>query len=164
MRASLLSAVFALAVTAVAAPDASAQGLGYGIVGPAGYSGWFGSSTSMLGHVAGGGELLIGGVAGGSGEFGLLGGSGGVLVVTSANAVVHVVPSRRDQPLSPFITGGFTHMSSGEGAFDGWNVGAGADVWTRDRVGLRLEFRDHVRPDSRGAVQYWSIRAGIAFR
>jgi hypothetical protein len=163
MRVSLLSAVFALAVTLAAASGAQAQGLGYGIGGMAGYTGWFGSS-SMLGHVAGGGELLVGGVAGGGAEFGLLGGSGGVLVVTSANAVVHVVPSRRDQPVSPFLTGGFTHMSSGEGAFDGWNVGAGADVWTRDRVGLRLEFRDHVRPDSRGAVQYWSIRAGIAFR
>src|SRR5687767_7502816 len=40
---------------------ASAQGLGYGIVGPAGNSGSFGSVAV---HAAGGGELLINGRAG----------------------------------------------------------------------------------------------------
>jgi hypothetical protein len=65
---------------------------------------------------------------------------------------------------SPFFTGGYTHMGSGEASFDAWNVGVGFDLWTSDRFGFRVEFRDHVRPDFRGTVQYWTVRAGVCFR
>ena len=52
--------------------------------------------------------------------------------------------------------------------FQDWRV-IGAQALVTGRVleqggGLRVEFRDHVRPDSRGTVHYWSLRAGIAFR
>ena len=113
------------------------------------------------------GRFLAGGRVGGGGEFGLLASSGGALWVTSANGVFHFVPSVRtpiQNRTSPFVSGGYTRMSSGEGAFDAWNIGAGADVWLKPRVGLRLEFRDHIRPDSRGAVHYWAFRAGVVFR
>ena len=103
----------------------------------------------------------------GIGLSGSLVGTGGGLFVTSVNAVLHVpqgASSAGGSRLSPYVSGGYTRMSSGEGAFDGWNVGAGTDVWLRSRVGMRVEVRDHVRPDSRGAVHYWAIRAGVAFR
>ncbi len=41
-----------------------AQVLGYALAGPTGYSGFFGSSTSLSVHAAGGVEALIGGRVG----------------------------------------------------------------------------------------------------
>jgi len=115
-------------------------------------------------HAAGGGEALVNGRAGVGGEFGVFANSSSALLVFSVNGVLHVSPSTASRGLSPFVTGGYTHMGSGEGSFGAWNVGGGIDLWTKDRVGLRVEFRDHVRPDFRGAVQYWTIRAGVVFR
>jgi hypothetical protein len=89
------------------------------------------------------------------------------LWVTSANGIFHFAPTVATavrSRVSPFVTGGYTRMASGEGAFNAWNVGAGADVWLKPRAGLRLEFRDHLRPDRRGDVQYWAFRAGVVFR
>ena len=153
----VLFLVWAIAVAGVR--TTRAEGLGYAIVGPAGYSGFFGSSASSV-HAAGGGEALVDGRAGVGGEFGVF----NSLSVFSVNGVLHVSPSPPNRGLSPFVTGGYTHMGNGEGAFDAWNVAAGMDLWTKNRLGVRVEFRDHVRPDSRGAVQYWAIRAGVVFR
>jgi hypothetical protein len=33
-----------------------------------------------------------------------------------------------------------------------------------ERRAPSFEFRDHVRPDHRGTVHYWSVRAGFVFR
>jgi hypothetical protein len=76
--------------------------------------------------------------------------------------VVHLLPATRR--VSPFITGGYTRMSNADGGFRAWNAGAGVDLWAKDRVGARLEFRDHVRDDPRGTVQYWTLRGGVVFR
>jgi hypothetical protein len=163
---AIVSTMVALAAVITASRPADAQALGYGIAGPAGYSGFFGSALDSV-HAAGGGEVLAGGRLGGGGEFGLLANSNGGLFVASANAVFHFVPSQPTpvrSRLSPYVSGGYTRMFSGEGAFNGWNAGIGTDIWLKPRVGLRAEFRDHVRPDSRGGVHYWSIRAGVAFR
>lgn len=152
-----------LAIALVGVRTVEAQGLGYGIAGPAGFSGFFGSSASSI-HAAGGGEALVDGRAGIGGEFGVLANSSSTLFVFSVNGVLHFSTNPAMRRLSPFVTGGYTHMGSGEGSFGAWNVGAGVDLWAKDRVGIRMEFRDHVRPDSRGAVQYWTIRAGVVFR
>lgn len=162
MRVSIRCALVALVVCA-AARSAGAQALGYGIAGPAGYSGFFSSNAGLV-HAAGGGELLAGGRLGGGGELGLLAGSGGALWVASANGVYHGYRITDDRKVQPFLTGGYTRMSSGEGSFNAWNVGGGVDVWLKERVGLRVEYRDHIRPDDRGAVHYWTIRAGVVFR
>ncbi len=165
-RVGIVSTIVALAGVIASSRPAEAQALGYGIAGPAGYSGFFGGSSQAV-HVAGGGEILAGGRVGGGGEFGLLANPNGGLFITSANAVFHFVPSQPTpvrSRLSPYVSGGYTRMSSGEGAFNGWNAGIGTDIWLKPRVGLRVEFRDHVRPDSRGGVHYWAVRAGVAFR
>jgi hypothetical protein len=161
MRAGLVFLVVA-AVLAGTRP-ADAQVLGYVIGGPAGLHGFFGSRADA-GHAAAGAELLGDGRAGIGGEFGILASGGGGLFVYSVNGVLHLLPSRRRRGPSPFVTGGYTRMSSGEGSFDAWNAGAGVNAWFSARIGARLEFRDHVRPDSRGAVHYWSLRAGIVVR
>lgn len=142
--------------------EAPAQGLAYGIAGPAGVSGFFGSPGTAL-HAAGGGEALAAGRVGGAAELGILANASSALLVFSANGVVHLRDARRSRH-SPFVSGGYTRMSSGEGSFDAWNVGVGIDIWSREHLGLRVEFRDHVRPDSRGTVQYWTIRDGVAVR
>ena len=150
-----------MALAAVRTTDA--QSLAYGIAGPAGFSGFFGSSASAV-HAAGGGEVLVDGRAGIGAELGVLANSGSVLLVFSANGVFHVSTNQVMRRLSPFVTGGYTSMRNGDGSFGAWNVGAGADLWPKDRVGIRVEFRDHVRPDSRGAIQYWAVRGGVVFR
>jgi hypothetical protein len=165
-RTAIVSTL-AMIAGAITPRPAGAQALGYGIAGPAGYVGSFGNSSSPALHAAGGVDLLAGGRVGGAGEFGMLASPYSALWVTSANGVVHFVPSVRTPVrtrTSPFVSGGYTRMSSGEGAFDAWNIGGGADVWLKPRVGLRLEFRDHIRPDSRGDVHYWAFRAGVVFR
>jgi hypothetical protein len=164
-----LSTMAVLAGTMALAEPAAAQvtGLGYGIAGPAGYSGFFGSS-SMNVHAAGGGEVLAGGRVGASGEFGILVGPSSGLFVTSANGVFHFAPSSGvrgpDQRVSPFVSGGYTRLSSGEGSVNGFNAGAGADIWVKPHLGVRAEVRDHIRPDSRGGVHYWAVRVGVVFR
>ena len=152
-----LSLAFVLTVANVF--DARGQGLGYAVAGPAGVSGFFSSSASSV-HAAGGGEALVAGLVGVGAEVGALANSSNVLLVVSANGVAHLTRSR----FSPFVTAGYTRMQSGEGGFNAWNAGVGADYWAGDRVGIRVDFRDHVRPDSRGTVQYWTFRGGVVFR
>jgi hypothetical protein len=140
-----------------------AQGMAYGVAGPAGVSGFFRSSLDGL-HAAAGGELLVAGRAGVAGELGVVANESSALLVFSTNGVFHVQPLSAPRGPALFVTGGYTRMSSGEGSFNAWNVGAGIDVWMRDHLGLRIEVRDHARPDARGAVQYWTARAGVSFR
>ena len=166
MRAAVLvkslstSLVFATCALAAPAAQAQVRALGYGIIGPSFVEGFF--SPGIGGHAAGGGEVMAWGRFGGAGEFGMIGNSTSALFVFSANGVAHLGPA--DARVSPFVTGGYTRMSSGDGALDAWNAGGGADVWLKPRFGLRVEIRDHVRPDSRGTVHYLSFRGGIAFR
>jgi hypothetical protein len=167
-RIGIVSTMAVLAGILAPARPAGAQVLGYGIAGPAGYSGFFGSAPAI--HAAGGGEVLAGGRAGGriggGGEFGVLAGASAGLFVTSANAVFHFVPSRPTpirSRISPYVSGGYSRLASGEGGFNAWNGGMGADFWLKPRLGLRAEFRDHVRRDSRGDVHYWALRAGVVF-
>jgi hypothetical protein len=160
MRAVAVGVAMGAGIGVTAAP-VEAQPVGYGIVGPAGVTGFFRTSVAN-GHAAGGVEVLAGGRVGGQGEFGVIAGEGGGLFVTSGNGIVRL--GAADDPVAPFVTAGYTRMFSGEGGFDAWNAGAGADVWLKPHVGVRFEFRDHVRPDSRGTVHYWTFRAGVSFR
>jgi hypothetical protein len=88
------------------------------------------------------------------------------LVVVSLNGTLHFGGTRSSRVLVPFVAGGYTQMGvgDGDGSFPAWNVAAGADYWLTRRYGVRAEFRDHIHPDDRGTVQYWSLRAGIVFR
>jgi hypothetical protein len=51
-----------------------------------------------------------------------------------------------------------------DGPFNAWNIAGGLDHWARRRAGVRVELRDHLRLDTRGTVQYGSLRGGIVFR
>jgi hypothetical protein len=158
---TLLTVIFLTSLTCLTSPTSlDAQGLGYAEGGLAGVSGFAGNRSDSF-HAGAGGEVVAADRIGLGGELGFF----NRLITGSANATVHLAGVKASR-VSPFVTGGFTRMGigDGEGAFSAFNVGAGLHVWTGDRVGLRFEFRDHVRPDDRGTTHYWSVRAGIAFR
>jgi hypothetical protein len=138
---------------------AHAQGLGYAIAGPAGTSGFVNTNTTF--HAAGGVEVFATDRLGVGGEVGFF----NRLVTASADATWTFAVASHGFA-DAFVTGGYSRfgIGDGEGGFNAWNIGIGAHVWFGDRAGLRLEFRDHIRPDSRGTTQYWSIRAGVAFQ
>jgi hypothetical protein len=155
MRILLLTSLFSL-FTSVA----SGQGLGYAGAGFGGYSGFFGTSSPSL-HAGAGGEVVAADRLGIGGEFGFF----NRLIVGNANASFHL-NGVKTATFSPFVTAGYSRfgIGDGEGAFNTFNVGAGLHYWAAKRVGFRVELRDHFRPDDRGTTQYWSVRAGIAFR
>lgn len=141
------------------AGTANAQVIGYGVAGPAGTMG-FVNTRSITFNVAGGGEVFLG-------KYFAVGGEGGFfdrLITASVNGTVHVVDD--NDRMAPFITAGYSKVgiSDGEGSFDAWNIGAGADAWLGDRAGIRFELRDHIRPDHRGTTHYWAFRVGVVFR
>jgi len=165
-RVTFRQVAMGLAVAVVLAGSASradAQVSGYAIAGPAAYSGFFGSSLSAL-HGAAGGQYVFGACLGVGGEYGILGNSGGGLLVYSVNGVCQLPGLGADKGVAPFVTAGYSNFSSGEGTFHAWNLAGGTDVWIARRVGVRVEVRDHLRPDSRGDVHYWAFRGGIVIR
>jgi|GEM_PF-7121522 hypothetical protein len=156
--------VAALIVVFVAATGrVDAQPLVYGIAGPAGVAGFFVARASEL-HVAGGGEFVAAPRLGVGGEFGLFGGSHSLFVL-SLNGTVHLGSSSAETVI-PFLTTGYTRFGVGDHdtQFNAWNLAGGFDYWAGRRAGVRVELRDHIRLDTRGTVQYWSLRGGIVFR
>jgi hypothetical protein len=156
---------FAALLTA-GARTADAQALGYGVAGLGVRTGGFLGSIGG-GHVAGGGELLSKGRAGIAGEVGLLGNSSSVLTTVSVGGVWHVVPMSTKHRPAPYLTSGFSVLANHDGGFATWNIGGGVDVWTGERMGIRLDVRDHLRPLRRhfgGTAHYWTVGAGVVFR
>jgi hypothetical protein len=93
-------------------------------------------------------------------------GSGSILGLASVGGSYHFVTDR-ERKNDPFLTGGYA-LSLGDAAFSElaglYYFGAGLTHWFRARLGLRLEFRDDVYPGRLRTIQYWGLRAGIAFR
>ena len=151
-----------LAVTFVTlfATHANGQTVAYAEGGLAGFSNLSGRWSSTF-HVAGGGEGIVAGRVGVGGEIGFF----QRVITASGNATFHLTPPATSRA-GAFITGGYTRFGilDGEGGFNAWNVGVGTHLWFGDHAGLRLELRDHIRPDSRGTTQYWSVRAGVVVR
>jgi hypothetical protein len=164
-RGRTRAAWFGVILCGMFAGNVDAQGIGYAVAGAGGVSGFFGSRSSAY-HAAGGGEFRFATRAGIGAEGGVFGNSGSLLVMVSANGTFHVSRSPGERGPSPFLTGGYTRLGIGygEGAFNTWNLGGGVAIWGNGRSGFRLEFRDHVRPDFRGTVHYWVVRAGVCLR
>ena len=64
--------------------------------------------------------------------------------------------------LDPFVNGGYSLMfrSGHENLF---YFGGGANYWVSNKVGLRMEFRDHVSTNY-STAHFWGFRLGLAFR
>ena len=157
----VLIALFALAMVPASALAQKAdmpKGWGYGFGGIGASSGDFGHTTV---HVGGGGEGLFYKGLGAGAEIGYLGrdGFGSGFGVASVNVAYHF--GRPGQKLVPFVTGGGT-VAFRTGAAGGGNFGGGVQYWMKDRVALRLEFRDHII--SSDSPHFYGFRVGIAFR
>jgi hypothetical protein len=155
----LIAAVVFTSLTGVTRPTSLfAQVHGYAIAGPAGALGFVNTGRTTF-HAAGGGEFFLGKYVSVDGEGGFF----DRLITASVNGALHVADGTS---MSPFLTAGYTRMGihDGEGGFNAWNVGAGADAWIGRHAGIRFELRDHLRPDHRGTTNYWSFRAGVVFR
>ncbi|MCI0387588.1 MAG: hypothetical protein MOB07_02290 [Acidobacteria bacterium] len=136
------------------------RGQGYVFVAP----GSFAQEVATL-HIGGGGEGLVYkglGVGGEIGYLGIIGELGEGFGVLSPNVSYHFTNATRSGKFAPFVTSGYS-LLFGEGVASAVNLGGGMHWWFKDRVGLRLEFRDHVIVTD-GAPHLFGIRFGVAFR
>ncbi len=111
-------------------------------------------------HIGGGGEALIYKGIGIGGEMGYF---APWRELSNGAAILSLDGSyrfNRDRKLSPFVSGGCSlGIRNGYGRLV--NFGGGVNYWFRDKIGIRLEFRDFV---DRGGGQLISGRIGISFR
>jgi hypothetical protein len=161
---TLVVAALAVGASMIAAPrQAESQVVGYGIFGPTVLSG--GSEYLVSGTTAAGAEFLINGRVGVGVEAGFIGTPMSGWPVLSATGVLHLTSSRRGESrVSPFVAAGISTIDSGRPADRSWNVGGGVDIWLRDRVGLRIDYRDHFTPQAAFTPRYSMLRVGVSFR
>jgi hypothetical protein len=153
----------ALGALTIVPRDAESQVVGYGIFGPTVLSG--GSEYLVSGTTAGGAEFLINGRVGLGVEAGFIGTPMSGWPVLSATGVWHLTSNRRGGPtVSPFVAGGISSIDSERSPNRSWNVGAGVDVWMRERIGLRIDYRDHFTPQADFTPRYSMLRVGVVFR
>jgi hypothetical protein len=79
--------------------------------------------------------------------------------VASFNTAYHF---RRAEKFVPFVTGGYSLLFR-SATLNATNFGGGFNYWFRDRLGFRLELRDHmaIRDTSAHAL---GLRIGLTFR
>jgi hypothetical protein len=133
---------------------------GYIFAAPGAYVGYSDSVATL--HVGGGGEALVYrglGVGAEIGAIGALEESGGGLGLFSVNGSYHFGQKGK---IVPFLTGGYS-VVGGNGTRNLANFGIGVNYWLRERIGIRLEFRDHFYLDGAGR-QLRGFRIGFAFR
>ena len=68
----------------------------------------------------------------------------------------------KEHRVEPFVAGGYTLVFR-EGHANLGYFGGGVNVWPLRRVGMRLEFRDHLYSHD-PMVHFWGFRMGVAFR
>jgi hypothetical protein len=156
----------ALAPALALGQEAEQQKTGYAYAFPAP-----GAVTSFSRHCCTVGTLHFGGGEGtffkglGIGaEIGYLGPTrymGEGLALASLNGI-YIFRSPRRPRLEPFITGGVS-LALGNGFGAGANFGGGVQYWLRKKVGLRLEFRDHL-PTQSFSDHLLEVRVGIVLR
>ena len=165
MRRSILI-VFSLLMIAAAGQAQETElprGLGYFFVAPGG-SVPKGSGTL---HVGFGGEgRVYKGLGFGADIGGFLQSSSCScgLAMFSANGSYHFSSVVRDRKVFPFLTAGYTGVANSVGGENWFNFGGGVDYWPRERVGLRVEFRDHVDPNHREPLHFLEARIGLIFK
>jgi len=147
--------VAAVGLIGVVQPAAAQTGRGFiygGVIAPLDT----GERPSEALTFGGGLEALTRSGAGASLEAGLFvfDFRGFSLPLLSANAI-YEKPTRESR-VSPFISGGLT--LGGQLI----NFGGGANIWTHERAGFRIEVRDYVQPAN--AEQMIAFRVGATFR
>jgi len=154
----------ALAQSAGTAPAKPVSGLGYGFAGLGAAVGE-GDSTGTW-HLGGGGEVIFADAVGVGAEIGYLNSfeedSEGIGVF-SVNGTYHFGGGSPSGKVRPFVTGGYT-LGFRDGHVNLFNVGGGVNVWLKPKVGLRVEFRDHIWVEDNDTLQFLGVRVGVTFR
>jgi hypothetical protein len=134
------------------------SGQGYVFFGPSALV-LDGHTTGTL-HIGAGGESLIYkglGIGAEVGYFSPWRDIGNGLGLISVDGSYHFARNRK---VSPFLTGGYS-MAIRNGHANLLNFGGGVNLWLRRRLGLRLEFRNHM---DRSSHYFMSGRIGLSFR
>ena len=155
---ALLAGLPAQGLAQVAGVGSVFGGLGAGLCA--------GCRAETILHLGGGGDLLITDRVAIGGDIGFIGPIDypeGGLGLAAINASY-----RFGQPTSrtrPFLTGGYSVLFR-EGRLSGLNFGAGLDRWLSGRLGVRVEFRDHIPLFSEGGfdAHLVDVRVGLIFR
>jgi hypothetical protein len=128
-----------------------------------GYGGFGGTSSARSFHIGGGGEMMVAagfGVGLDAGHFSSTAQHvDNSLNIVSADASYHFGARNSARKLIPFATGG---VSLGNGRSGGANFGGGIQYWLRERLALRLEFREHLFSSDTPVI--YGIHFGLAFR
>ncbi|MBI3934414.1 MAG: hypothetical protein HY316_06950 [Acidobacteria bacterium] len=153
---------------AAAQETALPRGMGYFFVAP-GFVATSGEQTGTL-QIGGGGEcrifkgLAVGAELGGLGPLGTATwASTSGMGVFSLNGYYHFANATPGGKMIPFITAGYTGVGSTEWAERWFNVGGGADYWVKNRVGLRVEFRDQVDANHSEPIHFAGVRVGLVW-
>ena len=162
----LLAVIFVLAfVPSIASAQSSGErrGWGYGFLALGGTAG---DGSAFTFHYGGGGERLVYRGVGLGAELGNvtpIGEFGNNLGIFSANTSYNFGARDSSRKTIPFVTGGYSlKFRDDEDSGGGVNVGAGVQYWATNRVGLRLEFRDH--HFFKGVLNFYGVRLGVTFR
>ena len=164
-RSWILLLVLILAPALAYAQDSDGRrGQGYIFAAPGGLSA--AGSTVGTFHFGAGGEGLLYKGLGGGGEIGYLfptRAAGDGFGILSLNGSYHFVDSNKPRKVVPFVTLGYSRGFGQGGGFNMVNYGGGVNWGMRDRLGLRVEGRDHVTTETpRG--HFWQFRVALAFR
>ncbi len=132
---------------------------GYLFVAPGAFSG-HGVSGAL--HFGGGGQALIKGGLGFTGDLGYLAPASRLshgIGMFSPGAIYQFTPERKTVP---FVTGGYT-LAFRSGVHSLIHFGGGVDHWFGDRWGLRVEVRDHMDPRE-PSYHMAQVRVGFLLR
>jgi hypothetical protein len=153
----------ALLLFVTVATQAQSNSHGYLLAAPGGTSS-NGTGGGTL-HIAGGADGVFTNGASVGAEVGYLlpfRDTSSGLGLFSVNGGYHFLKS--GSKTVPFITGGYTGFFR-SGYANGVNFGGGVNYWFKERMGLRVEFRDNVALfDSSYNVHFLNVRVGLAFR
>jgi len=173
MKKTLCTATLFLGSLLSASAQNPSRAQGYLFFGPgAGSVGdYFGSNGRANIHIGAGGDVFIyKGFATGaeigpvipwsapSGSFRLSCCFGKLVGLGSANLSYHFRSSNADRKLEPFATAGYS-LFFRMGTWQGYNVGAGFDVWPSRKIAPRFDIRYH----SSWAYNTMGFRAGLTF-
>jgi hypothetical protein len=115
-------------------------------------------------HIGGGIDGRVYRGVGVGGEIGFLGPASSLrdsFGIFSVNTSYHFLTGAKSGKLAPFVSGGYS-LFFRDGTANAVNFGGGVNYWFKDRVGLRVEFRDHVAPEY--PDHFLGVRIGISFR
>ena len=150
-----------LASGSMSGPALAQHSNGYLFVAPGAVSSGGTSETTVQAGV--GFEIALPKGFGAGAELGALGATQyyneSVVLTLSPGAYFHI--PRRSSKLDPFVEGGYTAFVRNS-VLHLFHFGGGVNYWFRPRLGLRLEFRDHVNR-SDGTLHFWGFRFGLAF-